>query len=126
MARPKATIDWAKVDRMLEAGCSGLEVAATLGIHPDTLYMACQRDHKTGFSDYSAIKRASGDRLLKVKQFEVAMTGDKTMLVWLGKQRLGQSEKSEVKNDHTTAGDKINIPPIHWVTFKYEDTGDED
>lgn len=86
---------------MLEAGCDGTEVAATLGIHPDTLYNTCERDHKTGFSAYSATKRASGDRLLKVKQFEIAMTGDRTMLVWLGKQRLGQSEKSEFKGDQT-------------------------
>ena len=109
MARPKATIEWAKVDRMMEAGCTGPEVAATLGVCPDTLYRACERDNKIGFADYSAIKRASGDRLLKVKQFEVAMTGDKTMLVWLGKQRLGQSEKSEVKADHNFS----TLPP--WM-----------
>ena len=95
MARPKADIDWNKVDRLLEAGCPGTEVAATLGIHEDTLYRACERENKQGFAAYSAIKRASGDRLLRVKQFEVAMAGDKTMLVWLGKQRLGQAEKSE-------------------------------
>lgn len=109
MARPKANIDWNKVDRMLEAGCDGTEVAATIGIHPDTLYRACERENKIGFADYLATKRASGDRLLKVKQFEIAMTGDKTMLVWLGKQRLGQSEKSEIKNDVNFG----NLPP--WM-----------
>lgn len=95
MPRKKIDIDWRKVDRMLEAGCDGTEVAATLGIHEDTLYNACESDNKMGFSAYKAIKRASGDRLLRIKQFEIAMTGDKTMLVWLGKQRLGQSEKNE-------------------------------
>jgi len=84
---------------MLEAGCKGTEVAAVLGISRDTLYRACQREHKVDFADYKALKRASGDRLLRVKQFEIAMTGDKTMLVWLGKQRLGQSEKNEIKHE---------------------------
>lgn len=95
MARPKADIDWDKIDRLLEAGCDGTEVAATFGINEETLYRRCEKDNKVGFSDYKATKRASGDRLLRVKQFEIAMTGDKTMLVWLGKQRLGQSEKNE-------------------------------
>ena len=120
MARPKATIEWAKVDRMLEAGCDGTEIAATLGICPETLYRACDRENKVGFVAYSAIKRASGDRLLKVKQFEIAMTGDKTMLVWLGKQRLGQSEKSEFRSDHTTDGKPIQIPVISFEWPKSE------
>ena len=94
---------------MLEADCTGTEIAATLGVHPNTLYRSCETENKVSFGDYSAIKRASGDRLLKVKQFEVAMTGDKTMLVWLGKQRLGQSEKSEVKADHNFS----TLPP--WM-----------
>lgn len=35
--------------------------------------------------------------MLRAKQFEVALGGDKTMLIWLGKQRLGQSEKTAVE-----------------------------
>lgn len=101
MARPKVNIDWEKVSRMIEAGCEGTEVAAALGLkNPETLYKRCQKDHKMGFSEYKALKRASGDRLLKVKQFEIAMTGDKTMLIWLGKQRLGQTDRTEVTEHH--------------------------
>lgn len=114
MPRKKINIDWKKVDRMLEAGCTGTEVAASLGIHPDTLYLRCEADHKVGFSDYSANKRASGDRMLKVKQMELAMKGDKTMLVWLGKQRLNQSNKLETKVEDVTK----NLPD--WM-----DEGDE-
>ena len=33
---------------------------------------------------------------LRRKQFEMAMDGDVRMLIWLGKQYLGQSEKPEV------------------------------
>ena len=102
MARPKTEIDWQKVDRMLEADCTGTEVAASLGIHPNTLYRLCEEQHKISFSAYSAEKRASGDRLLKMKQFEIAMSGDRSMLIWLGKQRLNQSDKKT--NDITTGG----------------------
>jgi len=52
MARPKKNIDWKEVDKYLVAGATGTEVAAVLGIHPETLYGRCKEDHKIGFSDY--------------------------------------------------------------------------
>ena len=115
MPRKKINIDWKKVDKMLQAGCTGTEVAASLGIHDHTLYKRCETDNKISFSDYSAAKRASGDRLLKMKQMDLAMQGDKTMLIWLGKQRLGQSNKLETKVEDVTK----NLPD--WMN-----EGDED
>ena len=47
---------------------------------------------------FKAQKRASGESLLLQKQFESAIEDKNiSMLIWLGKQRLGQSDKSEVK-----------------------------
>jgi hypothetical protein len=37
--------------------------------------------------------------MLKKKQFDQAMEGDRGMLIWLGKNRLDQSDKKEVKHD---------------------------
>ena len=95
MARPKADIDWKRVDELLEADCEGTEIAAALGINPLTLYRRCETDHKVIFSKYLQEKKASGNSLLKEKQFDIALEGDKTMLIWLGKQRLGQSDKTQ-------------------------------
>jgi hypothetical protein len=123
--RPKATIDWKQVDDYLRAGCDGASIARLMGIHPETLYNACEREHKTLFSAYAQEKRSEGHSLIRAAMFDEAVTKrNTTMLVWLSKTELGMSETQKI--DHTTAGDKINIPPIHWVTFKYEDTGDED
>jgi len=97
--RPKAIIDWDKVGKMCEAGGFARGIAATLGITEDTLGNRCKSDLKLDFSEFRQQKLARGDELLKSKQFQVAMTGDKTMLIWLGKQRLGQSEKNELKAD---------------------------
>ena len=33
---------------------------------------------------------------LRAKQFELAMRGNPTMLVWLGKQELGQTDRQQV------------------------------
>lgn len=95
MARPRANIDWKKVDKYLQAHCDGVGIAGILGIDVQTLYRRCNEDNKVGFAEYSAKKKAEGVELLKAKQYQVAMEGDRTMLVWLGKQYAGQSDKSE-------------------------------
>ena len=91
-------IDWEKVDRLLRSGCTGVQVASRLGVHADTLYRACERERGAAFAAYSQQKREDGETLILEKQMDAAMKGDKTMLIWLGKQRLGQKEK----HDHTT------------------------
>lgn len=97
MSRPPIEIDWKKVDQYLQAQCNGTGIAGLLGIHPDTLYMKCEEKFKMGFSQYSAQKKSEGKELLRAKQFNVAMGGDKTMLVWLGKQYLDQRDKTEIE-----------------------------
>lgn len=42
--------------------------------------------------------------LLAKKQIEIAMKGNTTMLIWLGKQYLDQSDKQDIKQAHTLEG----------------------
>jgi hypothetical protein len=42
--------------------------------------------------------RQTGKMSLKRKQWEVAMGGNVTMLIWLGKQNLGQTDKIEQRS----------------------------
>lgn len=99
MARPEVPIDWARVDELLEAGCIGTEIAAYFNLHPNTFYDRVQLKHNVGFTEYAAQKKFKGDSLLKEAQYKKAIKKlDNTMLIWLGKQRLGQKEN---------AGDKI-------------------
>jgi len=90
--RPLKKIDWKEVDRLLENGCLGTEVAACFGMHPNTFYNRVEKECGCRFSDYQQQKRSKGDSALRSKQVEVALAGDKTMLIWLGKQRLKQRE----------------------------------
>lgn len=116
--RKKAEINWKTVDGLLKAGCTGTEVAAHLGIHPDTLYNHVEEIYKTNFSAYSQTKRESGDALLKAAQFKKAVNElDNTMLVWLGKQRLGQSDKKEVKLDTEVTQTVYRLPDGTVVNF---------
>lgn len=91
-------IDWDIVDALLEAGCDGVHVAAYFGVHPDTLYNRCKEENNTDFSTYKAEKRAKGDLKLFVAQFDAAVKEkDRAMMIWLGKQRLGQKDKQETE-----------------------------
>jgi hypothetical protein len=101
MARPKVQIDWDRVGQMLEAGCSGVGIAGVLGIDEATLRKRCPKDLKISFSEFAQQKKAKGDDLLRLKQFDMAMKGDKTLLIWLGKQRLEQAERQDQKLEHS-------------------------
>lgn len=106
--RPKIVIDWNKVKKYIQAQCNGSGIAGLLGIAPITLYRACERKFKVNFEAYSAQKKSEGQELLREKQYNVAMEGDKTMLVWLGKQYLQQKDKNEL----TGADGKDLMPKI--------------
>jgi len=98
-------INWDKVIMMLQAHCSGTEIAAKLGIHEKTLYSRCKKDQKLDFISFKAQKRESGKTILKMSQFESAVK-DKNiaMQIWLGKQLLGQRDKKDIEQK--------NINPI--------------
>jgi len=93
---PKPTvIDWGQVDTMCAIHCTGEEQAAILGIDYDTLNRVCKRDHKVGFTDYFKQKSSSGKMSLRRKQYSTAIDGNPTMLIWLGKAWLGQSDQPD-------------------------------
>lgn len=105
MSKSVINIDWNLVGVMLEADCSGVQIAGKLGIHENTLYIRCKKDLKMDFVAFRTQKQASGEALLKTKQFKIAMEGDKAMLIWLGKQRLGQKDR----HDHTSNDKELKV-----------------
>ena len=107
--RKPIEIDWRKVEQLLEAGCKGTEIAAFLGINIDTLYDRVKQTFNVDFSVYSLKFKSKGDSLLRAKQFETAMKGDKTMQIWLGKQRLGQKEKTDITTNDKEITQKIFV-----------------
>ena len=96
MGRPLIEIDWDTVDRLCADQCTATEIAANLGISIDTLERATRREKgKTfaSFADYFKEKRQVGYQRLRSRQFVSALQeGNPTMLIWLGKQYLGQSD----------------------------------
>ena len=99
--RPKFVIDYKKLDAMCAIQCTGEECAAILDADYDTLNRTLKNDGNGGFTDYFKQKSANGKMSLRRKQYDLANSGNPTMLIWLGKQWLGQAEKSEVTTELT-------------------------
>ena len=93
--RKPIPIDWKKVQNLIIHGCSGAQCAAQLGISAHTLYDRCKKELQRDFSDFWYEYWEKGNAQLQAKQFQMAMKGDKTLLVWLGKNRLKQTDKIE-------------------------------
>lgn len=108
LGRPKANIEWKKVEELLMAGCSGAEIAANFGISPHTIYDRCLTDNNIPFSDYSQQFYAKGESLLRAVQYSKAVKGDTAMLVWLGKNRLKQRDKEEDTRNSAHYTIKVN------------------
>ena len=107
MGRPKKPIDWDTVKKLCAIHCTGEEIASVIDVHYDTLNNRCNEEHGVNFSEYYKKASASGKMSLRRKQYEVAMAGNVSMLIWLGKNMLNQRDQvdTEVKD----------LPPIQVI-----------
>lgn len=83
-------------------------VAKAMGNDEKTINRIVKEKLGISFSEYIEKRFDEGNLKLLAKQYEVAMSGDRTMLIWLGKNRLGQSDKTEMK-DTTETIEKIAV-----------------
>ena len=105
--RKKIIINWARVDSALKAGANGVQVAAMLGISFDTLSRRTNEEKNADFAAYLREKREAGNEALLKAKYDGAIGGDRGLLIWLGKQRLNQSDKKEIKQQFDGLNFKI-------------------
>lgn len=96
--RPKATIDWDKVDELLKAHCDGRAIAGILGIHPNTLYNNVKAKYGCDFSEYSQQKKGEGIAAVEEAIYQDAIKkGGVDRIFWL-KNKAGWRDKQEVEH----------------------------
>ena len=101
MGRPPIEINWEQFDKLCGMQCSLIEIAGWFNCSIDTIENKVKEAHSITFSEYFSQKRSQGKISLRRKQYESALGGNVTMLIWLGKQYLGQSDKSETQSTNT-------------------------
>jgi DNA-binding CsgD family transcriptional regulator len=74
-----------QVEKLASYGLTNKEIAEALGFDDSTL--------KRKFENFLTKGKANLKQRLKRKQIDVALGGNVSMLIWLGKQYLGQADK---------------------------------
>lgn len=99
--RPEKPIDWDLVDKFLEAGCNGIQIASHFKMHYNTFYDRVNEKYHMTFSEYAAQNAPTGEAHLLLSQHQKALNGQSKgnaqMLIWMGKVRLGQREPEPIK-----------------------------
>jgi len=90
--RPRKAIDWEQLEKLCAIHCTGEECASVLGVSYDALNDAIKRKGYSGFPEYFKKYSGPGKASLRRMQFRAAKSGNATMLIWLGKQYLGQRD----------------------------------
>ena len=105
--RPTKSISWEDFDKLCGLQCTGEEIAAFFDIDYDTLNAICKREKGKGFSDCFGQKRHNGKISLRRRQYQSAMEGNPTMMVWLGKNWLGQSDQVTLQTNVDIKGFRV-------------------
>jgi len=89
--RRRTEIDIDDVIKLARIGCTTDEMGKFFGVDGSQI-----RRRWPGLLDQA---RAASKARLRQAQFDLAVNGDKTMLIWLGKQYLQQSDTGEKNSD---------------------------
>ena len=125
MGRKRIEIDFEKVDALCAVFCNCKEIVSVLNSFDvncsyDTVERRVKEQFNMTFAEYVKQKQmAFAKPKLRKAQFDCALGGNATMLIWLGKQYLEQVEKQEINftgNMSAEISEKIN-----QIKAKYND-----
>ena len=97
MGRPPVEFDWSKLDAILQFGARLIDCHGIMDVADVTIEDKIKKKYGMSFGQYRDLRMSTMRQKLLQKQFDIAMQGNVTMLIWLGKQHLGQSDKLETE-----------------------------
>ena len=112
--RPKIEINQTEFEKLCAIWCTLDDIAGWFGCSPDTIERWCKRKYRETFADIYKKKSSMGAVSIRRKQFELAQKGNVTLLIWLGKQKLGQRDHFEPPPVVTPLAGKTEIV-IKWT-----------
>lgn len=90
-AQEKINVD--QFEQMCGIQCTEEEIASLFGVSVATLERWCKNEYGRNFVEVFREKRQKGKASLRRRQWLKADDGDTTMLIFLGKQYLGQADR---------------------------------
>jgi hypothetical protein len=94
IGRPEVVIDLDVVERAASIGCTVEEISALVGCSRRTMFYKLKDEPEI----QEAMQRGldKGRATLRRQQWQRANSGSDTMLIWLGKQMLGQRDVTDI------------------------------
>jgi hypothetical protein len=96
MARPLKEINWDVVEKLIECGCSGIQIAAKFRIQSDTFYIRFKKEYGCSFQDYRGESQEAGladlMSMLHAKALNNKAPGNSNLLIFLARTKLGLKE----------------------------------
>lgn len=99
--RPRSEISMELLTELVEIQCTAEECAKVLGVSSDTIDRRLKEEGFAGFAEFYEKNAEGGKASLRREQWKLARNGNATMLVWLGKQWLGQRDKVDHSGNMT-------------------------
>ena len=96
-------VDLSRLPALCRIQATAEECASVLGISQDTLERRLKAEHNCTFSEFYKRHSGPGKCSLRRLQWKLARAGNPTMLIWLGKQWLGQTDKIVHAEDEASA-----------------------
>lgn len=103
VGRPRAVIDKELFENLARIQCTRDEICSVLGVVDKTLARWCKDTYGVTTEDVLRGFRGCGRASLRRAQYRRALDGSDTMLVWLGKNWLKQTDKLEVDPGEATS-----------------------
>ena len=94
--RPRLEFDFQQVEQLAAIQCTDGEIAAVLGCSRQTILN--RKDEDSDFLAAIEKGRESGKASIRRMQWKAASAGNTGMLVWLGKQYLGQTDRRDLRH----------------------------
>ena len=91
--RPKIEIDWDEFEKLCMIQCTLTEIADWFKCSEDTIERRCREQKKMLFAEYFKKLAVGGKISLRRSQFKLAVGGNPSLNIWLGKQYLGQRDQ---------------------------------
>jgi len=94
--RPLTEIPQVTFEELCRIQCTLNEIASVLKCSPDTVERWCKRTYQLTFADSYQRFSEEGKSSLRRAQIKSALGGNATMLIWMGKQILGQQDRMNI------------------------------
>lgn len=97
--KPMSDKEFEQLVNMIRIQCTRDEICDILGMSDTTLNRRIKEQGIPGVDNFEALYKkhqGEGKASLRRAQWKAAQDGNPTMLVWLGKQMLGQKDKQEL------------------------------